>query len=92
MILGRVVGPVWGARRAAGLEGVKLLEVEPLVPVDGELRPGGARVVAVDRLGAGPGELVLVAHGSRVRDLTVGAQVADKDVVVAIVDGTEAAG
>jgi microcompartment protein CcmK/EutM len=43
-------------------------------------------VVAVDGLGAGPGERVIVAHGSLVRDITVGAGVADKDVVVGIVD------
>ena len=49
----------------------------------------GGEVAAVDRLGAGPGELVLVAHGSRVRDLTVGEGVCDKDIVVAIVDGTD---
>lgn len=80
MLLARVVGPLWGARRASGLVGCKLLEVETL---------GGGRLCAVDALGAGPGELVLVAHGSRVRDLTVGAGVADKDIVVAIVDGLD---
>jgi ethanolamine utilization protein EutN len=47
-------------------------------------RPG--LIVAVDGLGAGPGERVIVAHGSRVRDITVGETVADKDIVVAIVD------
>jgi ethanolamine utilization protein EutN len=88
MILGRVRGPVWGARHAAGLDGAKLLEIEPLAVREGALAAGGDALVAVDALGAGPGELVLVAHGSRVRDLTVGATVADKDVVVAIVDGT----
>jgi len=75
--LGTVVGPVWGARHAAGLDGAKLLVVEA----------AGGRVVAIDRLGAGPGDRVLVAHGSRVRDLTVGETAALKDVIVAIVDG-----
>lgn len=84
----RVLGPVWGARHAEGLDGAKLLALEPLCFVGGTLVPAGGEVVAVDRLGAGPGELVLCAHGSRVRDLTVGATVADKDVIVAIVDGT----
>jgi ethanolamine utilization protein EutN len=76
--LGTVVGAVWGARHAAGLDGAKLLTVA---------RDGGGRLVAIDRLGAGPGDRVLVAHGSRVRDLTVGETVALKDVIVAIVDG-----
>jgi microcompartment protein CcmK/EutM len=59
------------------LEGEKLLKVAV---------PGGGVVVAVDGLRAGPGDSVLVAHGSRVRDLTVGERVATKDVIIAIVD------
>ena len=77
MRLMKVVGPLWGARRAAGLEGRKILELAA---------PDGGRAFAVDGLGAGPGEWVLCGHGSRLRDLTVGADVADKDVVLAIVD------
>ncbi len=78
MRLGTVVGPVWGARHAEGLNAQKLLRVA---------LDAGGEVVAVDGLRAGPGDRVLVAHGSRVRDLTVGAEVADKDIVIAIVDG-----
>ncbi|MFO0577874.1 MAG: EutN/CcmL family microcompartment protein [Polyangia bacterium] len=77
MQLARVVGPVWGARHAEGLDGQKILELRTR---------SGARICALDGLGAGPGEWVLVAHGSRVRDLTVGATAADKDIIVAIVD------
>ncbi len=80
MVLGTVVGAVWGARHAAGLDGDKLLVIA---------RADGTQVVAVDRLGAGPGDRVLTAHGSRVRDLTVGETRALKDVVVAIVDGVQ---
>lgn len=75
------MGAVWGARHAQGLAGERLLLVE---------RPDGSRAVAVDRLGAGPGDSVLTAHGSRVRDLTVGETVPLKDVVVAIIDGMDA--
>jgi ethanolamine utilization protein EutN len=87
--LARVIGPLWGARHADGLDGRKLLEVALLGAPGDLLADTGGRVVAIDALGAGPGELVLVAHGSRVRDLTVGATVPDKDVVVAIVDGVD---
>jgi len=80
MTLGRVIGAVWGARHADGLDGAKLLTVED---------SRGSRIIAIDKLGAGPGDRVLVAHGSRVRDLTVGETVALKDVVIAIVDGTD---
>ena len=77
------MGAVWGARHAEGLDGQKLLVVE---------RADGSRAVAVDRLGAGPGDRVLVAHGTRVRDLTVGESLPLKDVVIAIVDGTDIVG
>lgn len=86
--MGRVVGRLWAARQAASLSGRKLLLVRP------ETAGGGASrglIVAVDGLDAGPGDRVIVARGSRVRDLTVGAEVADKDVVIAIVDGHEMA-
>jgi ethanolamine utilization protein EutN len=82
MRLGRVVGAVWGSRHASGLDGAKLLVVEDAA---------GGRVTAIDRLGAGVGDRVLTAHGTRVRDLTVGEAVALKDVIVAIVDGVDEA-
>jgi ethanolamine utilization protein EutN len=84
MLLGRVVGRLWAARRAASLGGLKLLLVRPETATGAESR---RLIVAVDGLDAGPGDRVLVAHGSRVRDITVGAAVADKDVIVGIVDG-----
>ena len=84
MLLARVEGQVWGAKRAATLEDQRLLRVRPL---DARGTLVEHTLVVVDGLGAGPGETVLVAHGSRVRDLTVGDDVATKEVTVAIVDG-----
>jgi ethanolamine utilization protein EutN len=86
MLIGEVIGRLWASRQAEGLAGRKLLLVRPLAIAGGATVSGTGLVVAVDGLGAGPGERVIVAHGSRVRDITVGAGVADKDVVVAIVD------
>ena len=85
MLLGRVVGRLWAARQAE----------QPRRDASccwcgrrPRAAAGSSRlVVAVDGLDAGPGDRVIVAHGSRVRDLTVGAEVADKDVIVGIVDG-----
>jgi len=74
------VGAVWGARHAEGLDGERLLVVAG---------DHGARQVAIDRLGAGPGDRVLVAHGTRVRDLTLGETVPEKDVIIAIIDGVD---
>ena len=86
MWMGRVVGRLWATRQAASLAGRKLLLVRPETASGAESR---RLIVAVDGLDAGPGDRVIVAHGSRVRDLTVGAEVADKDVVLGIVDGHE---
>ncbi len=85
MLLARVIGNVWGARQAPSLNGHRLLLVQPL----GALRRGvdrGEPRVVVDSLGAGPGELVLIAHGSRCRDIALGPEVATKELTVAIVD------
>jgi ethanolamine utilization protein EutN len=56
MHLGRVRGTVVATVKSPGLEGVKLLVVQPL---DRRLRPQGRPVVAADAVAmAGPGELV----------------------------------
>ncbi len=89
MWLARVKGAVWGARQAERLTGVKLLITRPLDAGGEEL---DAEVVAADRLSAGPGDLVLVAESSRARDLTVGAAVPTKAVVIAIVDDLQREG
>jgi microcompartment protein CcmK/EutM len=97
MILGRVVGTVWGAKQDRSLSGRRLVEVRPvslrrLAPGDrlGDDAPdeilAGTSLLAVDPLGADAGQLVLVAIGSRVRDLVVGPGVTTKNCVVAIVD------
>jgi ethanolamine utilization protein EutN len=56
MHLGRVTGTVVATVKVPGLEGVKLLIVQPL---DEHLEPRGRTVVAADAVHmAGPGELV----------------------------------
>jgi microcompartment protein CcmK/EutM len=97
MFLGRVVGSVWGGKEAASLGVNKLALVRPVafpahgpvvaVEADGADQPlTPALKIALDQLGAGIGEYVLVGHGSRIRDLTVGPFLPTKDVLVAIVD------
>jgi ethanolamine utilization protein EutN len=83
MVIGEVVGRLWASRQAETLSGQKLLLVRPV----GASGPAARVLVAVDALDAGPGDRVIVARGSRVRDVTVGETVSDKDVVIGIVDG-----
>lgn len=83
MLLGKVTGTVWATRKDPGLVGMKFLIVEEL---DLEGEPAGGFVVAADAVGAGEGEVVLVAQGSsgRQTELTKGKAV--DAVIMAIVD------
>ncbi len=58
MQFARVIGTLVATRKAAGLEGVKLLIVQPL---DKRQQPVGEPLVAADGTAqAGPGELVFI--------------------------------
>ncbi len=60
MFLARVIGRVVSTRKLAGLEGVPLLVVER---VDDQLQPTGETLVAVDGIGSGPDDLVMLEEG-----------------------------
>ena len=64
MIIGKVVGTVISTRKNSNLIGNKFLIVQP---IDEYGFDGKSRVVAVDNVGAGIGEIVLVALGSAAR-------------------------
>ena len=55
MILGRVIGTIWATRKVPHLEGATMQIVQPLTA---ELTPAGEPIVALDTVGAGPGELI----------------------------------
>jgi ethanolamine utilization protein EutN len=59
MILGKVIGTVVASQTYEGLEGIKLLVVQPL---DHRRAPVGKAVVAADTVQAGPDELVYMAQ------------------------------
>lgn len=61
MYLGRVVGTCVATRKYEGLEGIKLLVVQPLAP---DLSPRGRIEIACDTVQAGPQDLVYLV-GSR---------------------------
>ena len=83
MIIGKVIGTVVSTRKNPNLTGSKFLIVEPMENMPGQ------RVVAVDNVGAGVGELVLVATGSAAR-VGAGNENAPLDaLIVGIVDSAE---
>ena len=59
MIIGKVVGSVVSTRKCDNLVGSKFMIVEPIPSLKVE-----NRIVAVDKVGAGIGELVLIAQGA----------------------------
>ena len=83
MILGKVIGTVWSTRKDENLVGAKFLIVRHL---DLEYKPQAATVIAVDSVGAGVGEVVLVAQGSSARQTTFTKNKPIDAVIMAIVD------
>jgi ethanolamine utilization protein EutN len=93
VILGRVVGNVWAARRDVRLGGAKLLVVRPY----GEYQPAlpTGHLVATDEVDAGVGDDVIVALGRPARlGRAQGGPLADDDLpvdaaIVGVVDRVE---
>ncbi len=93
MFIAKVRGNVVTTQKVPKMSGKKLLIVEPL-RVDengGEMTPTGRSLIAVDQLGAGEQDVVLVTQGSsaRMTDFTGDAPV--DCVVIGIVDTVNAA-
>ncbi|MBF0207886.1 MAG: EutN/CcmL family microcompartment protein [Oligoflexia bacterium] len=90
MQIAKVIGTVIATRKDEKLEGTKLLVVQS-VNVDGTPK-GGSVLCAIDSVGAGPEEIVLVTSGSsaRLTEVTNGKPV--DAVIVAIVDTIETEG
>ena len=78
MLVGKVIGSIVSTRKNENLIGSKFMIVEPLSVMGGSAE----RIVAVDNVGAGIGEIVLVATGSAAR---IGCNLTDSPVDAAIV-------
>lgn len=83
MFLGKVIGTVWSTKKDENLVGAKFLIVKQL---DLELNEKENFVVAVDSVGAGEGEVVLVATGSSSRQTNFTKNKPVDAVIMAIVD------
>ena len=83
MLLGKVIGTVWPTRKDEALVGAKFLIVRQL---DLDYNPKDSTVIAVDSVGAGVGEVVIVAQGSSARQTTFTKNKPVDAVIMAIVD------
>jgi ethanolamine utilization protein EutN len=83
MQLARVIGNVVSTVKNAALEGRKLLIIQVL---DGDLRPTGKPLVAIDSVGAGAGELVFWCRGKEASFALEGIEAPTDCTIVGIVD------
>jgi len=83
VFLGKVIGTVWSTKKDENLVGAKFLIVNEL---DLDLNEKNRFVVAVDSVGAGDGEVVLVATGSSSRQTEFTKDKPVDAVIMAIVD------
>lgn len=65
MVVGKVMGTVVCTQKDQGLKGEKLLIIQPVNI--GTLKAAGTKMVALDSVGAGEGELVIIVGGSSAR-------------------------
>lgn len=86
MWVGTVVGTLVATPKDESLTGSKLLFVQPLVV--GNKIPQNP-IVAVDTIGAGTGERVLVVEGSSARYVSGNPQAAVDAAIVGIIDSME---
>ncbi len=89
MQLGRVVGTLVASRKEPLLSGLTFLVVRQIDDANTET---GSYVVAVDAVGAGPGEIVLYASGSSARQTEITKDRPCDAVIMAIVDSWDIGG
>ena len=99
MIIARVIGLVVATQKNKRLHGQKLYMVEPLNMQDDsspkapyKLAPTGKTVVALDTVGCGQGQVVLVVQGSSGRMTDATKDLPADAVIVGIVDTASMAG
>jgi ethanolamine utilization protein EutN len=80
MLIAKVLGNIWATKKDERLEGYKLLVVKI---------KGGETIVAVDTIGAGVGEDVLVVQGSMTRNILNKENSPVDAAVVGIIDSVE---
>lgn len=61
MLFGQVIGTIWATRKYPDLEGAKLQFVQPLNTDNEKI---GDPIIAVDTVGAGPGEFIFYITSS----------------------------
>jgi len=83
MHLGKVVGRVWSTVKNSSLETQRMLIVQPVTP---ELTGTGRRIICLDCVGAGAGELIYWCRGKESSFPYLPVEVPADNTIVGIVD------
>ncbi len=86
MFVGKVIGTLWSTKKTVNIESLRFLIVHPY---DLDKAPTQNLVVAADILGAGIGELVMVAYGRAARLAVGNEDCSIEAAVVGIIDELE---
>jgi ethanolamine utilization protein EutN len=90
MIIGRVVGSIVSTSKAEKLQGKKLLVVQPLDMIT--IQPDGKPIVAIDTVGSGKDEVVMIVSGSSARQTVVTNGTPVDAAIIGIIDHIEIEG
>ncbi len=61
MYLAKVIGTIWATRKYESVTGYKMQFIQP---IDSSLKKHGEPIIALDTVGAGPGEIVMYVTAS----------------------------
>jgi ethanolamine utilization protein EutN len=86
MQLGTVIGNVWATRKEENLRGLKFLIVQPELPNGSSIE---APFIAVDRIGAGVGDRVMVTKGSAASHLVTESKLPIDALIIGIIDSID---
>ena len=86
MFIGKVVGSLWATRKTENTSGVKFLIIQPY---NLNKAPNTDTIVAADTLGAGEGEIVMVAYGRAARVAVGNEDMSIEAAVTGIIDEYE---
>ncbi|PTX64640.1 ethanolamine utilization protein EutN [Melghirimyces profundicolus] len=89
MRIGTVIGKVWATRKEGKFQGLKFLVIQP---EDASGEPAGEVIVAVDQIGAGDRDKVIVTEGSSARFILSNTETAVDAAVVGIIDSVDLEG
>jgi len=95
MFLAKITGNVTSTHKVPVMTGQKLFIVEPLRVDEAKrdsLKPTGRTFIAVDAVGAGEGEVVLIVQGSSARFTEETSKLPIDCAIIGIVDHVQVAG